>query len=227
VTSVEEGSPAEEAGLAVGDALRRLETAGERYENPSVAGIQDFVARHGGEEIAVAYTRGKEEGEARAVPEVGVFGDTPAIGIAMDEIGIVELLPHRALYEGLKMSLGLTGAIAAAFGGLIADAFTGNLAFETLTGPVGIVGLIGDAAGLGVAYLLSFVAFISLNLAVLNLLPIPALDGGRLFFLLIETVKGSRLSPKFVNTAHTAGFIALILLMLAITWNDVARIVAN
>ena len=227
VTSVEEGSPAEEAGLAVGDALRRLETAGERYENPSVAGIQDFVARHGGEEIAVAYTRGKEEGEARAVPEVGVFGDTPAIGIAMDEIGIVELLPHRALYEGLKMSLGLTVAIAVAFGGLIADAFTGNLAFETLTGPVGIVGLIGDAAGLGVAYLLSFVAFISLNLAVLNLLPIPALDGGRLFFLLIETVKGSRLSPKFVNTAHTAGFIALILLMLAITWNDVARIVAN
>src|SRR3989344_6496935 len=88
VTSVEEGSPAEEAGLAAGGAPRPLEFAGDRYENPSVAGIQDFVARHGGEEIAVAYTRGKEEGEARGGPEAGVFGDTPAIGIAMDEIGI-------------------------------------------------------------------------------------------------------------------------------------------
>ena len=122
------------------------------------------------------------------------------------------------------MTIVMTGAIAAAFSNLIIDAVTGNVELSNLTGPVGIVGLIGDAAGFGLAYLLGFVALISLNLAILNLLPIPALDGGRLFFLAIETVKGSRLSPKFVNIAHSVGFAALILLMLIITYNDIAKI---
>src|SRR3989344_4440607 len=178
-------------------------------------------------EASSASGKGEFVKPVKLVPEAGIFGDTPAIGIAMDEIGTVKLPPYRAVWEGLLMTGGLSWSVAAAFGGLIRDAFTGNVALENLTGPIGIVGLIGDAAGFGFAYLLSFVAFISVNLAVLNLLPIPALDGGRLFFLFIEAVKGSRLSPKFVNTAHLVGFAVLILFMLAVTYNDIMHLIAE
>ena len=73
-------------------------------------------------------------------------------------------------------------------------------------------------------YLLGFVAFISINLGVLNLLPIPALDGGRLLFILIETLKGSPVNPKIVNAVHAIGFALLILLMIFVTYNDIARL---
>ncbi len=231
ITNVEKDSPAEKAGLKAGDMILYLGASDSLLEKDlSIAGIQDFIARHGGKDVVIQYARsGNNEFDqpVKIVPETGIFGETPAIGIAMDEIGIVKLLPHRAVWEGFLMTGGLSWSVAAAFGGLIRDAFTGNVALENLTGPIGIVGLIGDAAGFGFAYLLSFVAFISINLAVLNLLPIPALDGGRLFFLLIESAKGSRLSPKFVNTAHLVGFASLILFMVAVTYNDIMRLIAG
>ena len=231
VTNVEKDSPAETAGLRAGDALLSLGASDSLLEkNISITAIQGFIAQHGGKQVVINYARsGKNEftQPVTIIPEAGIFGDTPAIGIAMDEIGIVKLLPHRAVFEGLRMTLSLSGAVAVSFGTLIVDAVQGNAEIQNLTGPVGIVGLIGDAAGFGIAYLFSFIAFISVNLAVLNLLPIPALDGGRLFFLLVETVKGSRLSPRFVNTAHLAGFVALIAFMLVVTYNDIARIIAG
>lgn len=227
VTSVHPDSPAEKAGLLAGDTLRSLRSGESSLDVLSISAVQGFIARQGGNTVVITYVRGGEEGSIRLVPQAWVFGEAPAIGIAMDEIGTVKLLPHRALWEGFLMTGGLSGSVALAFGGLIKDAFTGTVELQNLTGPIGIVGLIGDAAGFGFAYLLSFVAFISVNLAVLNLLPIPALDGGRLFFLAIEAVKGSRLSPKFVNTAHMVGFVALILFMLAVTYNDIMNLITG
>ncbi len=235
ITNVEKDSPAEKAGLKAGDTLIALyagyaDGSSLELKDLSIRGIQDFIAGQEGNDIVINYANKytKDFTEfVRVTPQTGIFGETPAIGIAMDEIGIVKLLPHRAVWEGLLMTGSISWSVAAAFGGLIRDAFTGNVALENLTGPIGIVGLIGDAAGFGFAYLLSFVAFISINLAVLNLLPIPALDGGRLFFLLVEAVKGSRLPPKFVNTAHLVGFAVLILFMLAVTYQDIMRIISG
>jgi len=224
VTGVEEGTPAKVAGISSGDALLSFSTSRETLESVSIENVQAFIARHGGEDIDVVYMRGGETIVTQVIPRSGIFSDVPAIGISMDEIGIVSLLPHRAIWEGGKMSVNLTVAIAVAFGGLIVDVFQGEAELSNLTGPIGIIGLVGDAAGFGFAYLLGFIAFISLNLAVLNLLPIPALDGGRLFFLAIETVKGSPLSPRFVNTAHMVGFIVLILLMVVVTYHDIIRL---
>lgn len=231
VTSVEENSPAEQAGLKAGDTILALHAAdGASLERVSISGVQDFIAGQKGKDVVINYTNSSQKDFTefvRVTPQTGIFGDTPAIGIAMDEIGTVRLSPLRALFEGARMTAGLTAAVAGAFFGLIADAVTGNAKLQDLTGPVGMVGLVGDAAGFGFAYLLGFVAVISLNLAVLNILPIPALDGGRLFFLAIEAVKGSRLSPKFVNTAHLVGFAVLILFMVAVTYNDIVKLVAE
>jgi len=91
-------------------------------------------------------------------------------------------------------------------------------------GPVYIFNLTGQAAQLGFIYILQFTAILSINLAIINILPFPALDGGRLLFLAIEKIKGSPVSQKIEGIAHTAGFIFLILLMIAITWRDIIRV---
>jgi regulator of sigma E protease len=107
---------------------------------------------------------------------------------------------------------------------LIHDGFTGHGNLSAVTGPIGIVGVVGDAAKFGFVYLLSFTALISINLAVINLIPFPALDGGRLLFLLIEKIKGSRINPKIANTANIIGFGLLMILMVVITYHDIVKL---
>ena len=92
-------------------------------------------------------------------------------------------------------------------------------------GPVGIVktGIVGSAIDFGFVYLLTLTAIISINLAIINLIPFPALDGGRLLFLFIEALKGSPISPRIANAANGVGFVLLILLMVLITYHDIVR----
>jgi regulator of sigma E protease len=104
------------------------------------------------------------------------------------------------------------------------DALVGKADLTQVAGPVGMVALVGDAKNLGISYLIFFTAILSINLAVINLIPFPALDGGRLFVLLIEAVKGSAIKPKFVNALNTAGFALLIILMLLVTYHDIVKL---
>jgi regulator of sigma E protease len=106
----------------------------------------------------------------------------------------------------------------------IASAFTFSADLSQVTGPVGIVGLVQDASEIGFMALLTFTAVISLNLAVINLLPFPALDGGRLIITLIEAARGKMFPTQVVNVANGLGFVLLILLMIVVTWNDIMRI---
>ena len=116
------------------------------------------------------------------------------------------------------------GAITVGLGALLYDAVRFEADFSSVAGPVGIAGLVGDAASFGLTSLLVFTAFISLNLAVINLLPFPALDGGRLLFVAIEAIKGSPVPPKFAQIINGVGFILLITLMLFVTFNDIVKI---
>jgi len=102
--------------------------------------------------------------------------------------------------------------------------FTGTADFTQVAGPIGIVGMVGDAAAFGVTALLTFTAVISLNLAVINLLPFPALDGGRLVFVAIEAVTGKEIPPQWAGRVNLIGFALLMLLMLLVTYNDILRL---
>ncbi len=104
------------------------------------------------------------------------------------------------------------------------ELIVGKTDIASVSGVVGIVGAVGDATELGFIYLLYFTAFISINLAVINLVPFPALDGGRLLFLLIEVVKGSRIKPQVANIFNFVGFMVLILLMLFVTYKDIMKL---
>ncbi len=102
---------------------------------------------------------------------------------------------------------------------------TGQLELGSLAGPVGIYSVVGNAASSGFVSLLYLTAYISINVGFINLLPIPAFDGGRLLFLIIEKVKGSPVDPKVENTIHSVGFFLLMALMILITYNDIIRLI--
>jgi len=141
-----------------------------------------------------------------------------------------------ALVEDVKQSFGdaLISASVATFTGLrditvglfnlIVDSIKGVADFTKVAGPVGIVGMVGDAASFGLTSLLTFTALISLNLAVINLLPIPALDGGRLVFVAIEAITRKPINPIWAGRVNLVGFALLMVLMVVVTWNDIARL---
>jgi regulator of sigma E protease len=117
--------------------------------------------------------------------------------------------------------------ISATFTGifdLISGMFHGTAKLSSVTGPVGIAGLIGDAAKLGFTYLIMFTAIISINLGVLNLIPFPALDGGRIFFVIIEAIIRRPIKPIVANSFNAIGFGLLILLMIIVTYRDIAKL---
>ncbi len=136
--------------------------------------------------------------------------------------GPLSILP--AVGESLRISAVLTLKIAGALGTLIAEAVVGQADLSSITGPVGLVGMVGEVSGLGLGYLLTFTALISLNLAIVNLLPFPALDGGRLLFVAIEAVTRRSIPPRFFNALNAASFAFLIFLMILITVHDVRNI---
>jgi len=224
VTEVIPESPAEYAGLEAGDKILSLGADGSTVLSPSPSDTQEFISSRLGEEIVVGVQRGRQPTEYLSVyPSDNITG-SPAIGIAMDEIGMLRFPAHTAFWEGAKLTTTLTQATFFGLVGFIGGIITGQADLSSVAGPVGIVGIVGDASEFGFIYLLSLTALISINLAIINLIPFPALDGGRLLFLLIESLKGSPIRPVIANTTNAIGFALLILLMLVITYNDITRI---
>lgn len=227
ITEVIPDSPARRAGLSVGDVILALTADTDILENGSPEDVSLFIAAHGQERIALSFKHGETASTVFVEPVLGIVPERAALGISMSMIGTLQLPVHQALWEGAKTTGSLSMLIAASFWGLFADAFTGKGDLASLTGPVGIVSIVGDVSELGFIYLLGFAAFISINLAILNLIPFPALDGGRLLFLLIEAIKGSPIKPAIVNFLNTVGFALLIFAMLAVTYNDIVKLVTG
>ncbi len=232
ITDVLPGSPAEKAHLKSGDAILSLHTgtsqAGQillvNGENTDVAAVQKFIADSAGKPITIEIAEGKTKSSVVATPITGVVNDKAALGVGLDTIGTLRLPIFQALYQGAILTAGLTETIAVGLGTFLKNLVIAKADLAQVTGPVGIVGLVGDAAQLGFIYLLSFTAFISINLAVINLLPFPALDGGRILFVIIEAIKRSPINPKVANMLNTIGFGLLIILMLVITFHDLLNI---
>ena len=131
---------------------------------------------------------------------------------------------QTGLISAFKYAFLKLGAVVNSMALVIANLFTGKLSLNALSGPVGIYGVIGQSAKEGVQYLIYIVAFLSINLAFVNVLPFPAFDGGRILFLIIEKIKGSPVNAKVENMFHTIGFILLMILMVYITFQDILRL---
>ncbi len=158
-----------------------------------------------------------------------VLDDAPraTIGIVMDEIGTLKLPWHRALWEGIFFTKNIVVMTAEQIVQFLGQVFAGQANMDQVSGPVGIAGQVGEARDLGFAYLLSFTAFISVNLALLNLVPFPALDGGRMLFVCIEAVIRRPIKPIIANWLNGLGFLLLILLMIVVAYHDIVKLAVN
>lgn len=223
LTQVLPQSPAETAGLKTGDNLVALYSGTDVLEKPTVQTAQDFIASH--KELLLAYLRNNEIKTINVTAKEGIIPDRRAIGISMDFAGTLTLPIHEALYAGALTTSSLTWGTVVGLVDFFKNIFIGHADFSGVAGPIGIEGVVRDASAMGFVHLLMLVAIISINLAVINLLPFPALDGGRLFFLLIEKIKGSPIKPSIANGVNGVGFIILILLMVVVTYHDIAKLI--
>lgn len=228
IIGIEPKSPAEIAGLTIADQILSVKTETDTLANPTIETVIDFVKTHGTNELTVTYDRQGTISETKLVPKQGIISDRPAIGISMDMIGTLKLPVHLALLEGLKKTGTTVWQILSYLGNLIHDSVYGQkVDLSGVAGPVGIVGILGQVAQFGFIYLLLFIASISANLAIINLLPFPALDGGRLLFVAIEAITRRKIPAKVFNTVNAVGFFILIGLMLLVTYHDIAKIVMH
>jgi len=224
IVQVAFGSPAEQAGIQMGDTVARLKAGDEEIEVEMVGEMQYFITAHEGEEITAVIHRGDEVLEKKMFARVNPPANEGSLGVALARTTIVSQPWYQAIYSGIADVFYMTYAIVIALGGLLWQLVsTGKSAIEG-GGPVYIFNLTGQAAQLGLIYIIQLAAVLNINLAIINILPFPALDGGRLLFLGIEKIKGSPISQNIERITHTAGFALLILLMVAITWRDVARL---
>ncbi len=214
ITTINDNTPAYKAGLRTGDTLII----------DSIQSLQDTVNNSLGKEITINYKRGNQIGSVKVIPEDNVIAYRPAIGIAMDEVATLKLPVHLAFIESFKFTIDKISETFYGIYNLIAGMFKGQSQLGTVMGPVGIAGLIGDAAKIGFINLIMFTALISINLGALNLIPFPALDGGRILFVIIEFIIRKPIKPSVANTLNAIGFSLLMLLIVIVTYKDIARL---
>ena len=225
ILSVTPGSPAERAGLKLGDKILEMRGGSDPSLRPVTEDdIRNFVDAYRGEEITLVIQHEGKVREIVATPRLSApAGDGP-LGIALGRITIDKIPLYMAPIAGFETLIRSTAAIANGLWSLVYDLIVTGHAPGEVSGPIGILIFARDSGALGIAYFLQFIGILSVNLAILNFLPIPALDGGRVLFLVIEKIKGRKISPRIEDMAHTAGFIALVLLMLFVTYHDIVRI---
>jgi regulator of sigma E protease len=235
VANVLPGTPAALAGLLPGDSIISAKDAawewkalpaGRQATDPQ--SFSAFVNASRGGAITLAVMRGGMEKSITAMPVAGIVKADPtryALGVEVATIGVVPLPFGAAITEGAMLTWETTKLVVGGLLHFFSGVFTLSADLSQVAGPVGIAGAVGSASSRGIGDLFSIMAIISINLALINLIPVPALDGGRLLFVLIESVIRRPIKASVAQTVNTAGFAFLILLMLAVTAHDILKIV--
>lgn len=221
IAAVSETAPAKTAGLQQDDIIRRI--AGESIDCRSE--VPSELRKHPGEAVPVEIERAGQAMTLSVTPRAKTEVAPGTIGInPTDNYQDLDYPVWEAPYLALIESGAIIAATVSALGDVFTTLFTKASVPEGVAGPVGIAKITGEIVDLGAIMLLRFVAIISLSLAIFNLLPIPALDGGRLLFVGIEVLRrGKAVSAKVENAIHAVGFILLIALILFITYFDITR----
>jgi regulator of sigma E protease len=218
IAGVLPGSPADKATLKADDIILKIN--GEKITG--VKGLQAMIKNSSGDVDLDISRSGKEIG-VRVAPVVLSETGSRGIGVSLAEIGIVRFPWWSAPVYAARAVASVITAVGSSLWNLVFGIFVGKGVTSEVTGPIGVAAATGEAAGLGWRYLAQFTAILSLNLAVLNIIPFPALDGGRLFFLVLEALRRRPVSRKVEGIVHQSGFALLMLLVLVITWKDLVR----
>jgi len=213
------GSPAEQAGI---QPLDRVVSVGS-VSQPSIEQLQAIVAEQAGQELVMEIeSRGIHE-MITLMPRVNPPVDEGAMGVVLQAAGLKKVVWWQAPWTGIKRTGQMLSAIAVQFWLLLQRLVSEGTVGDVLSGPVAIAIYTNEVTTMGASYVLEFAALISLNLAIINILPFPALDGGRILFIGIEIITRRRLPARIEHLAHLTGFALLIALMLFVTFKDIER----
>lgn len=219
IVDVAPQSPAEQAGIKPLDRVAAIN--GEAQ--PTVSRIQEVIAAHQGSEVTLEVERQGQHLRLTVMPRENPPENEGALGVALAATGLQRIPWWQAPWHGIERSVQMLVEIVRQFGLIAARLWQTGTVGESLTGPIGIAVYTNEVTKLGASYVLEFGALISLNLALINILPIPALDGGRILFVVLQRLIGRTFPGKVERITHTVGFALLILLMLVITFRDVQR----
>ncbi len=217
VAQFAENASSQASGLQVGDVIKKVNGRTVWVENDIVYelvkdadGVVNMQVQRDGELVtlpSVVFAFSGEEGNQALVVDFKVVGEKKTIGSVL-------------VYSFKK---------AASVGRLVwvslLDMVTGHASLNDLAGPIGMTQVVGEAAKIGAGSFFLLIAFITINVGIFNLLPLPALDGGRLIFLLVEAVRGKPVKPEHEGFVHAIGFAALILLMVVVAVNDIFKLI--
>lgn len=220
IQSVEKDSPADKAGIIFGDRITKV-------DDQTIATSEEligYIASHGKTPVTVHVIRGSGELDLSVTPTLLDNESAPRLGVGIAEAGIIRYPWYIAIYKGfVAAGIGLITIFVSLYY-LIINLFTGHGLMSEVSGPVGIARIVGQSAALGFRYVLNVIAMLSLSLAAINILPIPALDGGRILFILIEKITRRKVAIKYEQIAHTLGFVVLMTLIVVVTWRDIAKL---
>lgn len=213
-------SAAEAVELKIGDKILSLAANDGQVIRPvKISDVREFSQNYRGSEIFIEILRRNEPMSFNIIlPEQEKDG--AILGITMVKIGIFQAPWYFAPLAGIELTAATAARTMAGLGILLGMVFSGDSVAGLVSGPVGIFGIVSGSIDFGPVFLLSLIAALSVNLAIINLVPFPALDGGRLLFLVIEAFRGRPISQKIGGLAHAAGFAILIILMVVITYYD-------
>lgn len=227
VGEVAKDSPAQKAGISVGDSILSID--GNKID--SVSSLQALIRSSEGKELSVVLENpiNNQTRTAQVTPAFREDLKAPALGVGLDELAVLNYeTPAQKIFSGFGHSWNVLAYSGKVFGKIIGFSIRERditPVSEGVSGPVGIAKLTSQAVAYGPIPVLQLAGLLSLNLAVINILPIPALDGGRFFFLIFEAITRRKVYPALEKWVHTIGFALLLGLILLITYNDILKLV--
>ncbi len=216
-------SPAYKAGIVPGSVLIKIVSGGQTATLESATSVVSFIERHQNDPFSISYISPDGQQASTVIAAVyGIVPDKKALGVSLSMVGIVHTTPWEAVKLGYQTTFNMTYTTVQGLASLVTSIGQGKNVLSSLAGPIGIARVVGETSHYGWTALLSLVAILSINLAVFNILPLPALDGGRVVVVLLETVTRKRIPYKYYSWLNIVGFAALMCLLIVVSIHDVS-----
>lgn len=224
IVAINRNSPADLAGLKPGDAIIGLEVNGEKVNVIRSKDIQEFTSVHSEQKVLLAIERGKDKFNVLLVPRKFPPAGEGSLGVSLIKTAVKNYPWYSSVGKGILTTVNLTIEIIKGYCQALVNVFRGLPSGVEPVGPVGIFQMVNQASRLGFSYFLQFVGMICIYLAIFNAMPIPVADGGKMVFLIIETLRKKPLNRTLEQKIDTVFFVLLIALMVLVTIKDVSKL---
>jgi regulator of sigma E protease len=227
IAGIAGNSPAQQAGLKAGDIIKQFSVDGSQFPIDKMEQVRKLAEQYKGQEVSLTIQRGKETFRIALVPRMNPPNGEGPLGISLVRVGLISYPWWQAPFRGIQATIEQSWNVLQGWKIILINLFhEGSLPKGAqLSGPVGILFLFAQAAQNGIPYFLQFLAIIAIYLAFFNALPIPAVDGGKFFFLFLEALRKKPLPRELEQKITFAFFLALIVLFIVVTMKDISRIV--